>query len=212
MIKNELKRYFGPKQVVEIIVFVLAIMVVVLSWYYWTVVRTVVYTDKAEISAPLVEISPETAGILKQVLVKDGDVVAPNTPVARVNDTYLIATNGGMVVGTQNAIGGYVSAGAPVVTMINPSDLRVVARVDETNDLSSIHPGAPATFTVDAFGAQKFLGVVDEIVPTARQTSVVFSISDKRETKEFFVKIRYDTVVYPQLLNGMSARVWISKE
>ncbi|MHB8651775.1 MAG: HlyD family efflux transporter periplasmic adaptor subunit [Minisyncoccota bacterium] len=212
MTKTESKKYFSVKQIVELIVVALVVMAVALGWYYWTAVRTVVYTDKAEISAPLVAISPETAGVVKQILVKDGDMVPPNTPVARIDADYLITASGGMVVGTQNVIGGYVPAGAPVVTMINPNDLRVIARVDETNDLQSIRPGAPVVFTVDSFGSQKFSGMVEEIVPTARQTSVAFSISDKRETKEFFVKIKYDTSAYPQVLNGMSARVWITKE
>jgi hypothetical protein len=39
----------------------------------------------------------------------------------------------------------------------------------------------------------------------------VFSISDKREEREFEVRAIYDTNAYPELKNGMSAKMWIYK-
>jgi len=39
----------------------------------------------------------------------------------------------------------------------------------------------------------------------------VFSISDKRESREFEVKALFDSQAYPELKNGMSARMWIEK-
>jgi len=65
------------------------------------------------------------------------------------------------------------------------------------------------SFTVDAFGSRKFQGIVDEISPTARQEDIVFNISDKRQTNQFDVKIRFDVSAYPEIKNGMSAKVWI---
>ena len=95
--------------------------------------------------------------------------------------------------------------------MVDPSQLRVVAHVDEDKGLSDIMPGDQATFTVDAFGSKKFTGVVDDVSPTARQQDIVFNISDARQTDQFDVSIRFDTAAYPELKNGMSAKVWIYK-
>jgi len=67
----------------------------------------------------------------------------------------------------------------------------------------------PVTFTVDAFGSQQFSGVVDEIAPTSNQSAVVFNISDSRQTQQFDIKVRFDTSEYPDLRNGMSARMTI---
>ena len=72
--------------------------------------------------------------------------------------------------------------------------------------------GQGIIFTVDAFGAEKFNGIVDEVRPTSRQGDVVFNISSQRQENEFNIKIRFDEKNYPQLKNGMSAKVWIYKD
>ena len=66
-------------------------------------------------------------------------------------------------------------------------------------------------FTVDAYGAKEYHGVVDSVSPTARTSDIVFSISDKREEKQFDVKVKYDIYAYPELKNGMSVKMWIYK-
>jgi hypothetical protein len=43
------------------------------------------------------------------------------------------------------------------------------------------------------------------------QSDIVFSISDKREEKEFEVKATFDADAYPELKNGMSAKMWVYK-
>jgi hypothetical protein len=62
---------------------------------------------------------------------------------------------------------------------------------------------------VDAFGSEQFKGVVDEVAPTSEQSDVVFNISDERPTNQFAVYVRFDPTQYPQLKNGMSARIWV---
>jgi multidrug resistance efflux pump len=88
--------------------------------------------------------------------------------------------------------------------MIDPHELRVVARIDEDKGLSDIHIGEHVVFTVDTFGGKEYEGVVDEISPTAHSGDIVFSISDKRATQQFDVKIRFNTDTYSELTNGMS--------
>ncbi len=179
--------------------------------YWWLVINQQIYTDKAEISAPLIELSPDAPGILKDILVKPGDMVDKNQPVAHIDNGYLMTQKAGLVVNTSDEVGKLFSPGQSVVTMIDPGALRVIAKIDEDKGFSAVRVGQRAEFTVDAFGSRRFDGIVDEIAKTSEQSSVVFSISDKREIKQFEVKIKYDVSKYPELLNGMSARVWIYK-
>ncbi|HUX35896.1 MAG TPA: HlyD family efflux transporter periplasmic adaptor subunit [Candidatus Paceibacterota bacterium] len=209
--EKSIKKKLGRRAIAEMVVLGFIVAGAAAGAYWWLVINREVYTDNAQISAPLIQLSPDTPGVLKQLMVNEGDKVDANTPVARIGDGYLMTRTSGVIVSVSNVIGALVSPGDPVVTMINPSDLRVVASIDEDKGFSDVRLGERAEFTVDAFGSQKFEGVVDEIAQTSHQSSVVFSISDKREVQQFDVKIKYDTSKYPQLLNGMSARVWIYK-
>ena len=176
---------------------------------YWKYSSGRIYTDKAEISAPTSDLAPQNAGILQEVFVKQGDYINANSIVARVDNELIKTKDAGVVTKTQDSIGKLFNRGEAVVTVVNPNDLRVVGHIDEDKGLNEIKIGQHATFTVDAFGSKKFDGIVDEISPSARQGDIVFNISDKRETRVFDVKIRFNTTQYPELQNGMSAKLWI---
>jgi multidrug resistance efflux pump len=178
---------------------------------YWYVSSQSIYTDNASVAADVTNLTPGTPGILNRVMVNVGDVVPADTVVAQVGNELLTTKTDSEVVTTDTALGTSITPGVSVVGVVNPADLRVVAHVDEDKGLSNIHIGQQANFTVDAFGSRKFSGIVDEISPTARQGDIVFSISDKRPTNQFDVKIRFDVTAYPELKNGMSAKVWIYK-
>jgi hypothetical protein len=171
-----------------------------------------VYIEKSALNAPEINLAPTTPDILKQVFVAPGDRIAANTVVAQVGTELVKSTSAGLVIKTDNDIGAALAAGTPVVTMIDPSALRVVGQLDEDKGLASLNVGDRAVFTVDAFPGKKYEGVVDEIAPTSRDSDVVFSISDKRETKSFNVKVAFDETKYSELKNGMSARIWVYKQ
>jgi multidrug resistance efflux pump len=171
-----------------------------------------IYTDKASVSASITNISASAPGTLQEVYVNVGDIVGPDTVVARVGNELLKTTASSVITNTDNAIGTMVSPQTPVVQVVNPDDLRIVAHIDEDKGLSSIKLGQQALFTVDAFGSRVFQGIVDEISPTAHQGDIVFNISDKRQINQFDVKIRFDVTAYPEIKNGMSAKVWIYKQ
>ena len=95
--------------------------------------------------------------------------------------------------------------------MINPNDLRVVGQVEEDKGLKDIKIGQSAIFTVDAFGSKQYSGIVDQINPTSDAGDIVFNISNTRQENNFDVKIRFDVNQYPELKNGMSAKLWIYK-
>jgi multidrug resistance efflux pump len=176
---------------------------------YWKISSESIYTDNATISASVTDLTGSVPGTLNNVFVNVGDEVAANTVVAQVGNELLKTKTASEVVMTDTALGTTITPGTTVVSVVNPNDLRVVAHIDEDKGLSDIHVGLQADFTVDAFGSTKFHGVVDEISPTARQGDIVFNISDKRQTNQFDIKIRFDTTAYSQLKNGMSAKVWI---
>ena len=178
------------------------VLVIAGGYLYWQSSSTRIGIDTSLISAPLIELSPTTAGQLTQTYVNEGDVVAANTPVAQVGNEIIKTKIAG-------DIGKTFNPGQAVVTMIDPGALRVVGTIDENKGLSKIQVGQLANFTVDAFGSKVYNGVVDEVDPTSNQSDVVFNISDQREIQLFDVKVRFNAAEYPELKNGMSAKLTI---
>ncbi len=210
MEKAELKNGFIEKKRGLFILSTITILIAgIVSVFYWQTVKDQVYVEKSGISAPLIALSSEHGGELKSIFVKVGDVVPAGFAVAQVGNEIVRTAVPGLVVQAESVLGKNFSPNEPVATIINPQDLRVVAQVEENKGLNRIAIGQQAVFTVDAFGSRKFFGVVDEIAETSRDSGVVFNISDKREVKIFDVKIRFDEKKYPELKNGMSAKVWI---
>ncbi len=181
---------------------------------YWYVSAKTIYIDQSEITAPIINLSPVNSGVLEAVFVNDGDMVTADEPVARVGDEIVKAKTAGEIVSVDQNIGQYlntVTGQGTVASMIDPTQLRVVGNLDENKGLADVKVGDAATFTVDAFGSKVYKGVVDEVSPMAEQNSVVFNISDQRPTNQFAIKVRFDFAQYPELKNGMSARIWIYK-
>ena len=179
--------------------------------YYYVSSKTI-YIDLSQIQAPLINLSPTNSGVLQAMYVNPGDVVTANEPIALVGNQVVEAQTAGEIITTNKNIGQYMNTmtgQGTVATMIDPTQLRVVGNLDENKGLNNIQVGDSATFTVDAFGGQTFKGVVDEVAPTSNQSDVVFNISDQRPTNQFAVYVRFDPTQYPQLKNGMSAKIWV---
>lgn len=179
--------------------------------YYYVSSKTV-YIDQSVVQAPLINLSPANSGILQQVFVQPGDMVTANQPVAEVGSEIVESQTAGEIVTVDQNIGEFensLTGQAIVATMIDPTQLRVVGELDENKGLADVQVGDSATFTVDAFGSKQYEGVVDEVAPTSEQGSVVFNISDQRPTNQFDVYVRFDPTKYPELKNGMSARIWV---
>jgi multidrug resistance efflux pump len=192
---------------------ILAVLILVGGVAYWQTEQTKIYVEKAEISAPVISLGPQHSGILEQINVDEGEHVLSGKIVARLQDGSVVrAETSGIVVSVKNVPGQMVSTSDALVKMIEPRELRVIGRVDENKGLSEIHVGQRVIFNVDAFGAKEYVGVVDGIGSTSRQSDIVFSISDKREQRQFEVKVKYDVSAYPELKNGMSARLWVYKQ
>jgi multidrug resistance efflux pump len=171
-----------------------------------------IYIEKSLISATPINLSAQNGGVLERTMVKAGDNVSENMPVALVGTEIVKSKEAGVVTQVNEDIGKNFAPSETVVTMIRPVDLYVVASIEEDKGLADVKVGQRAFFTVDAFGSKKFEGVVDEISPTSRQSDVVFNISTQRQVNEFDIKIHFDEKSYPELKNGMSAKTWIYKD
>ena len=213
-IKNEkgnmMTRLKDSPGLVKDTLIILAILLISIGGYYFYSISQRVYSDKAEIFAPLIILSPDQPSVLQDILVKNGDKVSTNQAVARLSQgDFVRAKTDGVVVNTNDQVGKLFNPGEPVVTMINPNDLRLIVHVAENKGLNQINIGQKVIFTVDAFDSREFNGTVEEIAQSSDQSSIVFSISDKRDEKNFSIKVKYND--YPELLNGMSAKAWIYK-
>jgi multidrug efflux pump subunit AcrA (membrane-fusion protein) len=156
-------------------------------------------------------LSAQGGGILEDLYVKEGDMVSKNQPVAQVGDEIVRSREDGLVISVQDELGKNFNHGEAVASIIKPEDLRVQGTVEEDKGLKNIQVGQKVIFTVDAFGSKEYQGFVDQISPSSKDKGVAFSISDKRATNEFIIKVRFNTDTYPELKNGMSAKIWAYK-
>ncbi|MDD5110547.1 MAG: HlyD family efflux transporter periplasmic adaptor subunit [Patescibacteria group bacterium] len=209
---NRIALLFRDRRVQVGLVIVIVIAAIA-GWYWWQLTSGQVYTENAVVTAPVINLAPQgSGGPLQQVFVNEGDRIGANTVVAQVGNELVKSQVAGLVVSVQNNLGTIFNHGQTVVTMINPDELRLVGQIEEDNGLADVRVGQRAAFTVDAFGGKSYEGVVDEISQTARSGDVVFNISDKRQINSFNVYVRFDINRYPELKNGMSAKLWISKQ
>lgn len=193
---------------------VLIILAAIGGLLYWNDLQSKVYIENSQIAAPVISINPTSPGIITDVYVSVGDLVRKDQILAKVGDQVLVAKTSGVITGVENTPGQLVNPPLdpkPVISMIDTRELRVVGRVQEDKGLKDIAPGQHVMFTVDAYPSNQYQGVVDKVAPSSRTGDIVFSISDKRQEQEFEVKVSYDVTVYPELKNGMSAKMWISK-
>lgn len=178
---------------------------------YWYVSSKTVYIDQSVVQAPIINLSPTNSGPLQAVFVKVGDLVTANQPIVRVGDEIVESKTSGEIVSIDQNIGeseNALTGQAIVATMIDPTQLRVVGHLDENKGLADVKVGDVAKFTVDTFGAKVYVGVVDE-VGQASQISATSNIFNQRPVNEFNVYVRFDPAKYPELKDGMSARIWV---
>lgn len=190
---------------------VILIAAVIGGYAYWKTNSSRVYIEKGEISAPQIDLSSQNGGILETLMVKEGDMVSKNQPVAQVGDEIVRSREDGLAVKVQNEIGRNFNRGEMIVEIIRPSDLRVLGTIEENKGLKDIQVGQRVIFTADAYGSKEYQGFVDEISPSSKDKGLAFSISDKRATSEFVIKVRFNAETYSELKNGMSAKIWVYK-
>lgn len=207
-IKKLIAKIRDPKIMRLLLIAILAIALIG-GYFFVEKLTNRVFIDDSLISAPIITISPETPGQITDIKVYDGEQVKRGDALAIVGTTTLNAYQDGLIVSTDRELGSVASAQTPVVEMINFSDMRVAGTIDENKGLNLIKIGQAVSFTVDAFPGQTFWGYIDEISPTAKQTQLQFSVSSERPTQQFIVYAKFNAYQYPQIKNGMSAKMVI---
>lgn len=190
---------------------ILLLVASVFGYDYMKLLSSRVYIEKSEVVAPIITLTSTSTGILESIFVKEGDYVQKNMIIAYVGQTPIKAKTDGLIISVQNTPGQIISASGYVAKMIDPNEFRVVGKVQEDKGLSDIKIGQKVIFTIDTFGSKEYYGIVDSISPTSDKSDIVFSISDKRQESNFAVYVKYDINTYPELKNGMSAKMWVYK-
>jgi multidrug resistance efflux pump len=191
------------------VLIIIALLLVAAGIFIYTYINSRIYIEKSEINAPIISIGPEKSGILEKLLVKEGDIVGKGKVVAIVGDQELKTITGGVVVEVKDVPGQMVTSSDQIVKIIEPKKLRLIGHLEEDKGLKDVHPGQKVIFTADAFGSKKYYGTVEFVAQSSKQSAITFSISDKREMKQFDITVRYDEQLYNELKNGMSAKMWI---
>ena len=192
-------------------IFIIAVLVALAGIWYWQDMDSKIFIENAQISAPVISLAPMGMGQIDKFYVDVGDSVSSGQRLALVGDEVITAKTDGMIIWIKNNPGQISGPQDTLIEMIDPRQMRVVGRIPEDKGLKDIHTGQKVVFTVDAFGDKKYEGVVDSIGESARAGDIVFSISDKRQEQQFDVSVLFDTQAYPELKNGMSAKMWVYK-
>jgi membrane fusion protein (multidrug efflux system) len=151
--------------------------------------------------------SPESQPMVKQAL------AALERANLELSDTVIRAPVDGVVTKVEQIqVGDYVQAAAPLFALVSTKDVWVEANFKET-DLTHIHPGQTATFSLDAYPDEKFTAQVQSVSPG---TGSSFSLLPPENSSGNWVKVvqrlpvRLSIVSRPENLSlnaGMSAVV-----
>jgi multidrug resistance efflux pump len=206
--KNIISKIRNPK-VLRIIIGVVVVTLVVGIYLYFQTSSGRVKIEDSLVTAPIINIFPTTPGKINELDAIEGHSVKSGDALAVIGSQTLRAESDGLIITSNNAVGSVTNVTTPVIQMIKTQDLRIDGTIDENKGLSQIKVGQPVSFTVDALPGKTFWGYVDEISPSAKTTQLSFSISNERPTQQFDVYVRFNSVAYPQIKNGMSAKMTV---
>lgn len=206
--KNLFAQVKNPK-VLQPLLIVATVLVVTASYLFYQFRTDRVFIDDSLVDAPIVTLVPSNAGTLTAINVYEGQQVKQGDSLAIVGGQTLYAESDGLVIMADKSVGSSVTVQTPIVALVNEQTMRIAGTIDENKGLSSIKVGQVASFTVDALPGQTFWGYVDEVSPTAKSTQNAFTISSERPTQQFVVYLVFDASKYPQIKNGMSAKMVI---
>lgn len=209
---KKIKKLFSllknPKILKKLGIF-LVIIIMIAGFFYYQKTKDRIFVENSIISAPIINVAPIVPGNLDKLYVYEGELVQKGDPIVEIGGQTIRAEDNSLVVKAQDVIGSIVSSQNAPVSLIKLSDLRVSGTIDENKGLNKIKIGQPVSFTVDAFPGKTYLGFIDEVSSTAKQTQIAFSISNERPTQQFEVFAKFDSSLYPEIKNGMSAKMTV---
>lgn len=188
---------------------VAGIVVFAIASIYFAFTLDKILIEKSQVQAPVINVMPSLAGKVQEISVKEGQMVQKGDTLAIVGSETIRAQTDGLVISASDLTGSTVNQATQLIQMIRPVNLRVVGTIDENKGLSSLKVGQVVSFTIDALPGKKFWGYVDEISPSANIPVFSFSSSTERQTQQFTVYAKFDSSKYPDIKNGMSAKMTV---
>ncbi len=204
---KKLFSYLKSPKILRVLILIMLLASLAGGFLYYQKARDRVYIENSLVSAPIIPVVPLVPGTLDKLYVYEGETIKKGDPIADVGDQTIRADTDAVVIKAANVEGSMISSQNPLVLLIKMSDLRLDGTIDENKGLNKIKIGQPVSFTVDAFAGKTYWGFVDEVSSTAKQTQIAFSISSERPTQQFEVFVKFDPNLYPELKNGMSAKM-----
>ncbi len=194
------------------IIVICAVCILILSiglFYFYLKTTGRIYIDKSLIQAPVISVSPSLPGKVQEIDVKEGQTVTSGDTLAVVGSETLRARTDGLIISATDLTGSAVNQATQLIQMIRPINIRVVGTIDEDKGLNDIKVGQVISFTVDALPGNTYWGYIDEISPSAVAPAFSFSSSSERPTQQFTIYAKFNSTQYPNIKNGMSAKMII---
>ncbi|MCA9372711.1 HlyD family efflux transporter periplasmic adaptor subunit [Candidatus Woesebacteria bacterium] len=188
-------------------VLVLSLVIVAYTLYQKSVDRILI--DHSQIQAPVITISPTLQGKVQEIDVQEGQFVQSGDVLAIVGSETLRADTDGLIISASDLTGSTVGPQTQLIQMIRPVNLRVVGTLDEDKGLQKIRVGQVVSFTIDALPGKNYWGFIDAVAPSANSQAFTFSASTERQTQKFTVYAKFDSTAYPDIKNGMSAKMTV---
>ncbi|MGO0060721.1 HlyD family secretion protein [Brevibacillus fluminis] len=170
-------------------------------------------TDDARIDGALVKVSPEIAGRVTEVRIKEGDTVEAGETLARLDekntslttrDAALVkAPAAGMILKEFVTVGENVAPGQRVFLLANMDELYVSARIDETK-IERVAVGDTVSLHVDAFPNAELRGVVEQIGLAADST---YSLLPTSNASGNFIKVTQRIPIKIKILDNQGLRL-----
>ena len=186
---------------------ILAVVLLAVAYILFRNTYGKVKIDNSTIQAPTITVSPSTSGKVQEIDVKEGQTVEAGDTLAVVGSETLRADTDGLIIAATDLTGSTVTAGTQLIQMIRPVNMRVAGSIDEDKGLNDIRVGQVVSFSVDALPGKTFWGYVDEVSPSAATSTFSFSTSTERSTQHFTIYAKFDSSEYPEIKNGMSAKM-----
>ena len=202
-----MKKVFKNRKILKIAGIVCLLILLGGIYIYFKETSGKIYIDNSLIQTPIITISPSSSGKVQEIDVKEGDIVQNGDTLAVVGSETLRAPIDGLIISASDLTGSNVNAQTQLIQMIRPVNIRVSGTIDENKGLNDIRVGQVVSFTVDALPGNTYWGYVDEISPSANAQAFSFSTSTERPTQQFTIYAKFDSSSYPEIKNGMSAKM-----
>jgi multidrug resistance efflux pump len=206
---RKLIRLFKNKKFLRISGAILVLILLSLSYIYFQKTTGRIFIDNSLISAPIITVSPSSSGKVQEIDVKEGQTVQNGDTLAIVGSETLRADTEGLVISAADLTGSMVNQQTQLIQIIRPVNMRVTGTIDENKGLNNIRVGQAVSFTVDALPGKTYWGYIDEISPSAVASTFSFSTSTERATQKFTVYAKFNSIQFPSIKNGMSAKMVI---